>query len=225
MPRFSLKGKPTKLVFDLDDTLYSERDYTRSALQFAGALIDDLFGRRGSGGTLLGALEEKQPSPLNLLWAKAELPQCAFPAIVAAMQAHKPAIALRPGAEAVLNQLRNSGSGFSIVTDGRSVTQRAKLSALDCLDADFISISEEVGRTKADLERFRPLERRFPEMHYCYVADNPAKDFVSPNQLGWHTVMLMDDGSHVHPQSVVCGQGYAPATTIRSLSELVRLIE
>lgn len=223
--RFSLKRKQTKFVFDLDDTLYCERDYTRSALHFAGTLIDDLYDRQRSGAVLLRALDESQPNPLNRLWTEAKLPISALASIIGAMQAHKPTITLRPGAADILNQLRESGLGFAVVTDGRSVTQRAKLSALQCLDADFISISEEVGLAKTDLARFEEIERRFPEMSYCYVADNPTKDFISPNQLGWHTVMLLDDGRNVHPQHANHRNEFAPASTIVSLSELVRLIE
>jgi putative hydrolase of the HAD superfamily len=225
MPRFSLKRKQTKFVFDLDDTLYREQDYVRSALLFAGGLIDDLFNRRYSATLLLKALDESQPNPLNKLWADTKLPISALASVIGAMQAHKPNITLRPGAVDILNRLRESRLGFAIVTDGRSITQRAKLSVLQCFDADFISISEEVGLAKTDLARFQEIERRFPEMNYCYVADNPTKDFIAPNRLGWNTVMLLDDGSHVHPQRTNYGNDFGPASTIVSLSELVRLIE
>lgn len=96
-------------------------------------------------------------------------------ATVAAMQAHKPAIALRPGPEAVLNLLRDNELGSATVSDVRGVIQQAKLAAPDWLDADFISISEEVGCTKADIERFLPMERRLPAMGYCYAADIKPK--------------------------------------------------
>ena len=31
------------------------------------------------------------------------------------------------------------------------------------------------------------------DCEYFYVADNPKKDFIVPNKLGWRTVMIEDD--------------------------------
>ena len=45
--------------------------------------------------------------------------------------------------------------------------------------------------------------KRYPECHdFTYVGDNPRKDFIAPNALGWQTVCLKDDGRNIHRQRV-----------------------
>ena len=52
----------------------------------------------------------------------------------------------------------------------------------------------------------------------AYVADNPAKDFVAPNALGWRTVQLLCAGQ-IHSANPAPEAGRAQ-TTIASLDEL-----
>lgn len=221
MEKCSLSAISTEYVFDLDDTLYRERDYSTSALTFAGSLIASLFGLSDAGSQLLALLDEREPLPIDCYWERALLPGVAKPQIIAAMHAHIPDISLNPDAERVLAKLRQSKSGFGVVTDGRSVTQRAKLRALNCIDAKYISISEEAGLPKTDIRRFQSFAARFPANRYVYVGDNPTKDFLAPNQLGWHTVMLSDCGDNIHLQDKVVAPSFTASQTIASLDELL----
>ena len=221
MEKCSLSAISTEYVFDLDDTLYLERDYSASALTFAGSLIADLFGLTDAGNELLALLDERAHLPIDCYWEKASLPDVAKGQIIAAMNAHIPYISLYPDAERVLAKLRQSKSGFGVVTDGRSVTQRAKLRALNCINAKYISISEEVGLPKTDVRRFQDFASRFPANRYVYVGDNPTKDFLAPNQLGWHTVMLSNRGDNIHLQDQIVIPSFAASRTIGSLDELL----
>ena len=221
METCSLNANSTEYVFDLDDTLYSERDYSKSALTFAGSLIADLFGLFDSSKQLLILLDEKASLPIDSYWAKTLLPEVAKKQVIAGMNAHIPDISLYPDAARVLSKLRQSDSGFGIVTDGRSVTQRAKLRALNCLDAKYISISEEAGLPKTDIRRFKNFATRFPAKRYVYVGDNPAKDFFAPNQLGWHTIMLSRRADNIHLQDREFTPAFTASRTIASLDELL----
>jgi len=52
----------------------------------------------------------------------------------------------------------------------------------------------------------------------CYVADNPAKDFVAPNALGWRTIqLLLPEQVHSHRPAP---EGGAAWTVVRSVEEL-----
>lgn len=206
-------------VFDLDDTLYKERDYSRSALTFAGNLIASLFGRNHARDELLALVSQGVALPLDRYWDKARLPHAAKAQIVAAMNAHIPDIALYPAASVVLTRLRLNDAGFSIVTDGRSITQRAKLRALNCLDAKYISISDEVDLLKTDVRRFLDFMTKFPAERYVYVGDNPAKDFWAPNKLGWDTIMVLNSGENIHQQHNVSME-FVAKRSINSLDEL-----
>lgn len=117
---------------------------------------------------------------------------------------HHPAITPFPGVMEFLSGIVASGDSFAVATDGRSVTQRNKPRALGVLElTSNVFISEEVGAGKPDpliLERAQAaLGAR---LGYVYVADNPARDFVTPNRMGWMTVMIRDQGNNVHSQAI-----------------------
>ena len=49
-----------------------------------------------------------------------------------------------------------------------------------------------------------------PHEKLTYLADNPLKDFVGPNRLGWQTIRLRDPGQlryEIEPEN----EEYAPA--------------
>lgn len=211
-------------MFDLDDTLYAEEDYVHSALLFAGEMVSLRFALPGAPDRLLELRAAGEINPIEAFWDEFQLPLDARAAVVSAMREHLPAIQLRPDAEAFVDRLRVEGAAYAIISDGRSVTQRAKLAALGCLDAAFISISEEVGIAKTDPARFRAVEQFFGGGAYVYVGDNPAKDFVAPNSLGWITAMLAHRGKGVHPQNMPKEESYRPRTIIRSFAELPQVV-
>lgn len=213
-----------KFVFDLDDTLYSERDYARSALAFAAAQIARSFAV-DPGARMIELFDGGASDPIGLFWAEAGLPDSGRAQVISAMRAHVPTIALRDDASHLIGRLRGTGLGYAILSDGRSVTQRAKIAALGCLDADPISISEETGLAKTDERRFRAIEEQFSGWRFVYVGDNPAKDFLVPNRLGWGTVMLRDGGGNIHAQESVSDPEYLAKQTIESLRELEALID
>jgi putative hydrolase of the HAD superfamily len=211
-------------VFDLDDTLFAEADYVRSALCWVGDFVSRLYGINDAAEQLLALKQAGAVDAIGDLWVKAALPSSAREAVVAAMRAHLPDIALRPGARAVLDEMRATGDGFGIMTNGRSVTQRAKLAALGCLDARLILISEESGWQKPDARCYQYFADRLPVRQFGYVGDNPAKDFVGANAAGWRTIMLKDDGRHIHRQDVRIAAGAAAGETVTDWLELAAKI-
>jgi len=211
-------------VFDLDDTLYPEIDYVQSALHYVGAEVIKLYGHASFAEELLRLNALGLPDPIAHAWLQYGLPEAELPNMIVAMRAHIPKISLSYGAQAVLEELRQQGRPFSIVTDGRSVTQRAKIAALGCNDAACVSISEEVGLSKLDTDRFATVAERFSPGQCWYVGDNPAKDFFVPRQLGWKTVMLDHQGQGVHAQKLPNDPTYHPDRITTNLLELVSLL-
>jgi putative hydrolase of the HAD superfamily len=58
-----------------------------------------------------------------------------------------------------------------------------------------------------------------PAREACaYVADNPAKDFIAPNRLGWRSVQLLCPGQ-IHSANAA-PKGGQPQVVIASLEEL-----
>lgn len=184
------------VVFDLDDTLCPERDFVRSGFQ----AVADLLGAPALGPQMLewfdagekdafGRALRESESTLE----KGELSSC--------YREHVPTLELAPGVRGFMEALREAGHPLGLMTDGRSLTQRNKIKALGIEELlDEILISEEFGSGKPEERNFRHFEQTFPGRPLAYIGDNIAKDFVTPNRLGWLSVCLLNQGWNIHPQ-------------------------
>ncbi len=131
-----------------------------------------------------------------------------MPSLVASCRAHLPdpdIYSLRKDAAQLLESLRKKGIRMGLITDGRSVTQRRKIESLglsEYFPPEMILISGETGSGKESPANFEHTVRLLPEAsRFIYIGDNPAKDFLNPNLLGWETVCLLDSaGRNIHSQ-------------------------
>ena len=214
------------LVFDLDDTLYNEVDYSRSALAFAGGLIEEAFKVDDAASFLLKAFDNGQSDAIGALWQTYALPHAACNDVIAAMRGHKPAIDLPQDSVEALTGLEPRGIKWSLLTDGRSLTQRLKIEALGLTICSGVYISEERDVRKPELEAYSQIIDDQPDAcKFWYIADNPAKDFVVPNVLGWNTLMLRDRGQNIHPQNINVPEAFKAQAEISSLTEILRLVQ
>ena len=120
-----------------------------------------------------------------------------------------------------LEKLLSLGIEMSLITDGRSITQRNKLRALG-IESFFksIIISEEVKSEKPSENNFRMVMNSKSKENYIYIADNPKKDFITPNKLGWTSICLLDRGQNVHKQYFSSAINYNPHFVIKSFNEI-----
>lgn len=214
------------LVFDLDDTLYPEVDYARSALTFVGRLVETAFSVENASSFLLQAFEDGHPDAIGALWTAHALPQAARTDVIAAMRGHRPVIDLPRASAEVLKALRLRGIKWSILTDGRSLTQRRKIAALGLTGASGIYISEERGVRKPELKAYLQIVNdQTDACKFCYIADNPAKDFIVPNALGWNTIMLRDRGQNIHPQILNVPKVFRAQVEVSTLAEILSIAE
>lgn len=209
----------TFFVFDLDDTLYAERDYHASGVAAVVRLVERAFGR-----DLRPDLETWQTQGIADLWGalceELSLPPAAKSSFLWAYRVHAPDIALDDVTRTVLERVEKDSAGLAILTDGRALSQRLKVKALG-LERFPLYISEEWGVTKPDTRRLLEIQRRHPADRYVTVADNPVKDFQAGNSLGWMTVGLRDRGRNVHSQRVeALDDSFLPRRWIDSLAEL-----
>lgn len=181
------KSELRGVIFDLDDTLYLERDYVRSGFR----AVSDLLGG-GYEGRLWEHFEAGRPAIDALLAGLGR--EGKHDEALKAYRSHRPNIRLCPDAIQVLNELKDKGVKVGIITDGRPEGQRAKLDTLGLWDmVDDIIITDELGgpqfRKPCDIA-FRVMQRRWriPFESMAYVGDNPAKDFQAPRQLGMKCV-------------------------------------
>lgn len=183
------KSQIRGIIFDLDDTLYPEKQYVRSG-------FDAVSGFLGGDYTAqLWKLFEAGKPAITCLTRELGLPELEVDAL-RAYRSHVPDIHLRPSVKKLLVQLRSKGIRLGIITDGRPEGQRAKISALGLGGlVDDIVITDELGGTQfrkpCDIA-FRIIQRRWriPYGRIAYVGDNPIKDFQAPRQLGMKCVWV-----------------------------------
>jgi len=220
--------KPTiqAVVFDLDDTLYPERDYVRSGYRAVARRLhemlerdeafDDWLWRRFEAGLAGGAFDA-----LNEHF-RLGLDARAITELVGVYREHRPDIHPRPGAAELLGRL-GSRCKLGLLSDGFLPAQRLKLDALGLAPMlDAVVFTEEMGRQcwKPAPDGFEAIRAKLnvPHKACAYVGDNPAKDFVAPNSLGWRSIQLLCPGQ-IHSAKATPDRG-APQNVIASLDEL-----
>jgi len=215
-----LKLSETVFVLDLDDTLYQEANYQASGFKEVVRKIQEIYGKNLEND-LIRLIREGSTDVLEELCKVAGLPNSVKYAFLWIYRLHHPNISLEPDVKKFVNLLKQRAAGVAILTDGRSFSQRAKLKALG-LSQFPAYISEEYGDQKPSSTRFEAIASDISAKQYIYIADNPEKDFLAPNKLGWQTIGVIDNGKNIHSQ-IVKGlpNEYLPSFWIHSLSELL----
>ena len=201
-------------VFDLDDTLYSERDFEKSGIEF---VYDNLNINHISLETILNNRNN---------WIKLIIDgtnnQITKQLVLDIYRNHFPSIQLYNDSKIFLEKLLSQGNEMSLITDGRSITQRNKLRALG-IESFFktIVISEEVNSEKPSENNFKMVMNNRHNENYIYIADNPNKDFITPNKLGWTSICLLDRGQNVHQQNFKLSVDLLPHYSVNSFEEII----
>lgn len=189
------------VIFDLDDTLYSEKEYVRSGY---GKVAEVLPQVENAAEKLWKLFEEKKPAIDELLKQEKIDSEEVKQACLHAYRYHIPVIHLYEGVVEMLKEFRAKGLKLGIITDGRPEGQRAKLQVLGLEElVDEIIVTDEFGGAefrKPNPKAFEAMKKRlgveYAEM--CYVGDNTKKDFIAPEQLGMRSIWFKNvDGLYV----------------------------
>ncbi|WP_185956457.1 HAD family hydrolase [Changchengzhania lutea] len=190
------------VVFDLDDTLYNEIDFLKSAYaEIAKKISNEVDVKQELiFDKMLFYYGNNKNCFKEILNEFKSL--CSTSDLLFIYRNHKPNITLLPDRLLVLNHLKKLGVPMGMITDGRSIQQRNKLRALGITDFfSEIIISEEFKREKPDIKNFKYFENIFGNAQYYYIGDNVRKDFISPNKLHWTTICIKDNGFNIHSQN------------------------
>lgn len=215
------------VCFDLDDTLYKEIDYLKSAYHEIADWFRDKYGIYGLWGEMYRYYIERKDVFQEIIDFYKRPVDKQF--LVDMYRAHKPNIQLDDDTRFVLNYLKNNECyEIAIITDGRSLTQRNKAKALGLYqylgDEMDMLVSEEHGHEKPDFYAYEMIEAFFPNCKYMYVGDNPKKDFTAPNSMLWDTVCLLDDGRNIHLQDFEQEDFFLPKYKITNIKELINIL-
>ena len=119
------------LIFDLDDTLYSEKSYAVSGFQAVAKYISITYKieRNSALQVLLEALESDNRSiAFQKLMEAQNLPKKSIKEMIAVYRKHKPEIEIDGAANKVLEKYTHFPK--SLVTDGNRIVQGNKIKAL-----------------------------------------------------------------------------------------------
>jgi len=217
------------VVFDIDDTLYLERDYVRSGFRAVGEYVREALGvssfseeawglfEAGRRGDIFNAaLEKFGISPSKELIGK----------LLSIYRGHDPAICLLPDSEQCLRSVTDK-TFVGVISDGAVVGQQMKVERLGLASrCNHIILTESIG-----VEYSKPHPRAFLQMQQVancapeaclYIADNPIKDFISPNRLGWRTIRVRRPGG-IHC-GMNCGEDSRASIEIDGLRDLPALL-
>jgi len=218
------------LVFDLDDTLYPERQYVRGGYRVIADVLrgqyrtqdryEDWLWERFRAGKASGAFDALSKR-FDL-----ELSEKQIADLVATYRGHRPTLQARDGMTELLGAAGRQAR-LGLLSDGFLPAQQYKLEALRLRPAfDQVVFTEQLGRAfwKPAPEGFQLMTELLGVEHEActYIADNLAKDFVAPNRLGWRTVLLRCD-DQVHRDNTA-PDGGGPHVTVDGVARLRALL-
>ena len=172
------------VVFDLDDTLYDEKDFVRSGFLEVASYLGDRkyyefmwrkFHEEGSGkifDILVDGFDLKDP----------------VQKLIEIYRFHTPTISLPKESDEILKYCKNFST--ALITDGHYIMQKNKFHALELQGRiDYPVFTDWVHTRKPEPKAYEMIMRHFGgNVPFIYISDNPQKDFVAPRKLGWISI-------------------------------------
>jgi putative hydrolase of the HAD superfamily len=219
------------VIFDIDDTLYPERQFVFSGMRAVAAWAEASLALPADDSyvELCGLFCGGARGNTFDLWLKQHAIEPAkwVPAMVQVYREHSPRISPFSGTARLLQELSQQYR-LGLVSDGDAAMQRRKLAALGLKQYFCAAVfSPDLGpdaRKPSPLPFERILhELDLPAGSAVYVADNPAKDFRAPRQLGMTAIRIRHpQGLHSHLEP--CSPADAPHCTIVAIADLSKEI-
>ena len=191
------------IIFDLDDTLFPEIEFVKSAFKEISIYVLGKTGFDVYESMLKVYLRKENVFEWLIDRYKDQMPDCDLKFLLTLYRNHRPAIKLAKETSVFLKKLRIKKIKMGLITDGRSISQRNKLKALE-IEFYFsdIIISEEFGSEKPNVNNYLFFEKNHPGHTFYFIGDNTSKDFIIPAKLGWKMICIKDNGFNVHKQDL-----------------------
>ena len=221
------------VCFDLDDTLFKEIDFLKSGYRKVAELVEKRYGIdvRTAYDQMMVWYQRGENAFANLNEKYGiENPVSDY---LNVYRYHQPSLILSQDVKEVLAALKEAGCDLGIITDGREITQKQKIEALglaEWINPDLVLINEDKKYFKPNHWSFDRMMlkcyEKYPnsELAFYYVGDNTEKDFLAPNELGWSSVCLLDDGRNIHKQDFKIAKENLPQFNVESLRDILTLI-
>ncbi len=221
------------VVFDLDDTLYPERDYVLSGFKAVSEWAERAIGiPKEQGFRQLSDLFEigirGNTFDVWLRTMTTPVSPTIIENLVRVYRNHQPDLIPFPETVDVLKQLKTRVS-IGLLTDGHASVQRLKVASLGISNYfNAIVISDELGGKEAWKPSTLPFEHVLGRMRVApdkaaYVGDNPAKDFIGARRANMFSVRVRRPGGE-HFLEEPSDSEYAPNREISNLNELAEAL-
>ncbi len=217
------------VVFDLDDTLFPEHDFVYSGFKAVSFYMENQFGICDFYDRAVELfLEGVRGNLFDKILANMELNQNIelIRKLVDIYRSHHPEISLYKDASWALKYY-SPIVPLALISDGFLETQKNKAKALG-LGKYFSKLyfTDQWGRScwKPSTYAFKRVEDEFSVAgcECVYISDNPVKDFIGPNNMGWNSIYInRGEGEY---SCATFPRGGRPKTSIVSLFELKNIL-
>ncbi|MGE6538037.1 HAD family hydrolase [Bacillus luti] len=213
------------IVFDMDDTLYKEKDYVVSGFKAVDDWIKEDYKKIGFYNIAIQLFDSgerkfvfnKTLEKLNITYDEKLISN-----LIEKYRLHKPDIQLLDEADWVLSNLTNKVK-IGLISDGYLITQERKINALKLKERfHSIILTDKLGReywkpSQLPYEKISK-ELQVPHQQCVYIGDNLSKDFITAKKLNWITVHInREDGIY---RNLIVEQDYKAHYTIDNLRRL-----
>lgn len=174
------------VIFDLDDTLISEKKYVESGFKHISSLLEKkLNGNHRDLYILMNRLFNENPNNVfNRLFDEYgfNYSQDDIIELIEEYRNHSPKINSYHDVVPCIKKLKDNQIKLGVITDGYANAQRQKLTAIKAFELfDEIVITDELGRDfwKPHPRAFEIMKKKL-DVEYnemIYIGDNPKKDF------------------------------------------------
>lgn len=225
----NIECKVKYVIFDLDDTLYNEKEYVKSAFRNVAEYLfeEHLINKDEVYSKMIELLESDGRGKIFDYIIEEYGIDEEVQKLVEVYRDTMPEIELYGDARECLDILTERGIKTAIITDGCSKVQHRKIESLRLEDKiDFIIVTDDLkDAAKPSIIPFEKVKEYFgieDAGSSIYIGDNPKKDFIGARNVGMQTARIIrPEGMYMQIQSE---EGFEADRDIRNLVELCDII-
>lgn len=218
------------LIFDLDDTLYYEKEYVLGAFKEVAHYLESKYKKDGKDLYLrmTQLLEKYGRGKIFNVICKENCFDEDMAELINIYRNSVPKLELYEDSIEILIWARKNGYRLGVITDGCSKVQWNKIQALQIEKfVDKIIVTDDLGK-----EFWKPNKKSYLDMieflklekdECIYIGDNPNKDFIGAKGIGIKTIRIIrEKGDHI---STFLDEKYEADLNVANFFELMKLLE
>ena len=209
------------VLFDLDGTLYDDRQYVRAGLLNAAATLEDETGRDLSADLLEAYFREGiRDRTFDIVLARNGLSRDYVPQLVNAYHAHDEPLVPFPDTVSVLADLAQVHE-IGLLTGGTKGQEKLRrLGITSHFDSVCVTAGTDTSKREADPFLDVLSDLGVQQSDSVYVGDRPRLDFVQPNRIGMGTVRILN-GQYATRSADGEAEPTAVVDTLRDLPDVL----